>query len=120
MSYGLPGVLYRPTEFLPTFQKSAGENCGGIFLHVIDRRSFKPIITGIAVIKAIRDLYTKKFEWKKTPYEYVFDRNPFDVIAGTTEIRNSLENDRTIDEIEASWNIELDNFKIIRSKYLMY
>lgn len=118
--FDLPGIIFRPTEFLPTFQKSAGENCGGVFLHVTDRREFKPVITGIAIVKAICELYTDKFDWKNTPYEYVFDRNPFDVIAGNLNLRKSLENGITLWEIEASWQEGLNEFEKIREKYLIY
>ncbi len=118
--YNLPGIIFRPTEFLPTFQKCAGENCGGIFLHVTDRNAFKPVITGIAIVKAVYELYKDKFAWKNTPYEYVFDRNPFDVIAGTLEIRKTIEDNKSVDEIEASWQKGLSEFNKVRSKYLMY
>lgn len=118
--FDLPGIIFRPTEFLPTFQKSAGENCGGVFLHVTDRKAFKPVITGIAVVKAIYDLYTEKFAWKNSPYEYVFDRNPFDVIAGTLMLQKDLEDKKSLSEIENSWQNDLDEFKKIRNRYLIY
>lgn len=118
--FNLPGVIFRPTEFLPTFQKSAGENCGGVFLHITDRKAFKPVITGIAVIKAIYDLHTEKFAWKDTPYEYVFDRNPFDVIAGNLKLRKDLEDGKLLTEIENSWKDDLETFKMMRNKYLIY
>ena len=118
--FDLPGAIFRPTEFLPTFQKSAGENCGGVFLHVTDRQTFKPVITGIAIIKAIYDLYTEKFAWKTTPYEYVFDRNPFDVIAGTLQLRKYIEENKSLYEIEKSWENDLEQFKKKRNEYLIY
>jgi uncharacterized protein YbbC (DUF1343 family) len=47
-----PGVVFRPLQFQPTFHKFAGELCGGIQIHVIDRNAFKPVITGAAIISA--------------------------------------------------------------------
>src|SRR6266550_2307582 len=70
----LPGVAFRPLHFQPTFHKFAGVICGGIQLHVIDRSSFKPVITGVALISAIRRLYPDHLEWKQPPYEYVYDK----------------------------------------------
>ena len=90
-SLELTGVIFRPINFLPTFQKFANENCGGVFLHISDREIFEPVITGLAIIKTIFDLYPNEFKWKNPPYEYVYDRNPFDVIAGTTKIREFFE-----------------------------
>jgi len=77
----LPGVTFREINFLPTFQKYKDEVCGGVFLHITDRKQFKPVITGIALIKTLYELYREEFKWKNPPYEYVYDINPFDVIA---------------------------------------
>ena len=119
-SLQLPGVIFRPINFLPTFQKFANESCGGVFLHVTDRKSFEPVITGLAVIKTIFDLYPENFKWKNPPYEYVFDRNPFDVIAGTTKTREFFEQSKSINEIKISWQADIQEFYKIREKYLLY
>lgn len=119
-SLELPGVIFRPIEFLPTFQKHAGNGCGGVFLHVTDRLTFKPVFTGIAMIKVLFDLYPEEFSWKTTPYEYVFDRNPFDVIAGTTKIREMFERNASWEEIKSFCNYGNEDFLVIREKYLLY
>ncbi|MEP7039691.1 MAG: DUF1343 domain-containing protein, partial [Acidobacteriota bacterium] len=119
-SLKLAGVIFRPINFLPTFQKFAGENCGGVFLHINDRETFEPVITGLAMIKTIFDLYPSDFEWKYPPYEYVFDRNPFDVIAGTTKIREFFEQGKEISAIKSSWKGEIKKFCKNREKYLLY
>ncbi len=116
----LPGVIFRPISFIPTFQKHANQSCGGVFLHVVDRNRFKPVITGIALLKTIRELYPEDFKWRNPPYEYVFDRNPFDVIAGTDRLRRMIESGAEITEIEAWWREDEQNFSDIRSKYLIY
>ncbi len=119
-SLRLNGVIFRPISFLPTFQKHHNQTCGGVFLHVLDRNSFAPVLTGIAVIKTVFDLYPSEFKWKAPPYEYVFDRNPFDVIAGTTKLREMIEQNIELNEIENSWQEELKQFKKLREKYLLY
>jgi uncharacterized protein YbbC (DUF1343 family) len=119
-SLELPGVIFRATEFMPTFQKHFNKVCGGVFVHVTDRNLFKPVIAGIAVIKTIFDLYPNDFEWKNPPYEYVYDRNPFDVIAGTTKLRESFENGVSLGEIQNSWKADEEAFREQRQKYLLY
>ncbi len=52
-SLELPGVIFRPINFLPTFQKYAKQECGGVFLHIVNREIFEPVITGMAMIKII-------------------------------------------------------------------
>lgn len=119
-SLELSGVIFRPINFLPTFQKFANENCSGVFLHITDRKAFEPVITGLAIIKTIFDLYSNDFKWKNPPYEYVYDRNPFDVIAGTTKIREFFEQGKAIKEIKDFWQTDVEQFYKTREKYLLY
>lgn len=85
-----------------------------------DRSTFEPVFTGIAMIKTAFDLYPEEFLWKNPPYEYVFDRNPFDVIAGTTKIREMFEQKTGWDDLKAFCRKGIDEFLPIREKYLMY
>jgi uncharacterized protein YbbC (DUF1343 family) len=119
-SLKLPGVTFRPVNFIPTFQKHAGKNCGGVFLHVTDRRAFKPVSTGISLLKMIRDIYASEFLWKEPPYEYVFDKNPFDVISGTDKLRKQIESGWTIQQIVSSWKKDETSFAKVRKDYLIY
>jgi uncharacterized protein YbbC (DUF1343 family) len=117
---GLPGVSFRGANFLPTFQKHAGATCGGVQIHVTDRRQFEPVITGVAAVKTAYDLYTEQFRWKEPPYEYVFDKNPFDVIAGTRNLRDAIERGDTLESIAESWQKGLVEFTQARQQYLLY
>ena len=115
----LPGVRFRPASFQPTFQKHAGVTCGGVQLHVTDRRRFEPVMTGIAAVKIAHDLYPQ-FLYSEGPYEYVFDRMPFDVIAGTDRIRKQIADREPLDRIVESWEPELTAFRELRERYLLY
>jgi uncharacterized protein YbbC (DUF1343 family) len=119
-SLQLPGVTFRAVEFIPTFQKHADTGCGGAFVHVLDRSTFKPVLTGVAMVKICFDLYGAEFKWKNPPYEYVFDRNPFDVIAGTTKLRESFEQRIELAEIAESWKEDENLFRVSREKYFLY
>lgn len=119
-SLELSGVIFSPTEFLPTFQKHSGKNCGGVFLHINDRIAFNSVFTGVAMIKTAFDLYPNDFLWKTPPYEYVFDRNPFDVIAGTTKIREMLEQKAGWEDLKMFCREGIEDFSLIREKYLLY
>ena len=79
---GLPGVFFRECYFQPTFQKFAGELCGGAQLHLLDRHAFRPFETGVTVIGHIRNAYPNKFAWKQPPYEYEEKRLPIEVLIG--------------------------------------
>jgi uncharacterized protein YbbC (DUF1343 family) len=117
---GLDGVYFRPTVFQPTFQKHAGRSCGGVQIHVLDRERFEPVKAGLAVVKAAYDMYKDDFRWKEPPYEYVFDKNPFDVIAGTDAVRRAFEAGQSLDDLERSWSGATEAFRRVREKYLLY
>jgi uncharacterized protein YbbC (DUF1343 family) len=119
-SLSLEGVYFRACHFRPTFQKQAGQTCGGVQLHVLDREKFEPVISGVSVVKVIHDLYGDQFRWKDAPYEYVFDKNPFDVISGTDKLRRAIEGGDSVEKIEGSWAAGLRGFKQVREKYLLY
>lgn len=44
----------------------------------------------------------------------------FDLLAGTDSLRKDLEAGKTAEEIRAGWQKDLENFKKIRAKYLIY
>lgn len=119
-SLELSGVTFRAVEFIPTFQKHMQKLCGGVFVHVTDREIFEPVITGIAMVKTAFDLYPNNFEWKNTPYEYVYDRNPFDVIAGTTKLSEAFRQGIELKEIKNSWRKDAEDFQQKREKYFLY
>ncbi len=117
----LPGVIFRPMYFKPTFQKHAGKLCGGAQIHVINREKFKPFKTGISILKAIYDLYPEEFSWKMPPYEYEYKKMPIDILAGTDRLRIEIEKGKTIDRIEEWYSEEcLDFNRKYRKKYLLY
>jgi uncharacterized protein YbbC (DUF1343 family) len=117
---GLAGVFFRSCVFQPTFQKHAGVSCSGVQIHVTDRDSFEPWFAGIAMAKFAHDMYPGEFKWKEPPYEYVHDKNPFDVISGTAKIREAFENGTELHAIAAETNGPLEEFKKLREPYLLY
>jgi uncharacterized protein YbbC (DUF1343 family) len=119
-SLGLEGVYFRSCVFMPTYQKHAMRACGGVQVHVTDRSAFEPVIAGIAVVKTAHDMYPEDFRWKDPPYEYEYDRNPFDIISGTSRMRESIERGRTLSDIEASWQAPLGEFLELRERFLLY
>ncbi|MEW6110123.1 MAG: DUF1343 domain-containing protein [Nitrospirota bacterium] len=119
--FRLPGVIFRPLYFLPTFQKYSGILCGGAQIHVTDRERFKPFKSAVTVLKAIHDLYPDDFAWKNPPYEYEEVIQPIDMLAGTDRVRKDIEQGVDLRYMEAWWDHELREFdKKIRRKYLLY
>ncbi len=118
--FDFPGVYFRSCGFMPTFQKHAGQACGGVQIHVTDRDAFEPVIAGIAIVKSAFDMYGEHFDWKDPPYEYEYDRNPFDLISGTLKVRKAIEQGDPLTAIQDSWVMPLQEFKLLREQFLLY
>ncbi|MDP4504384.1 exo-beta-N-acetylmuramidase NamZ family protein [Nonomuraea turcica] len=58
---GLPGVRFRDVWFTPTFHKHAGVPVRGVQLHVHDRETFRPVLTGLSMLHVARTLYPDDF-----------------------------------------------------------
>jgi len=117
---GLPGVWFRAAYFQPTFQKWAGKMCGGVQIHVVDRESFEPYLTGIAVIATAQALYPEDFTWRLPPYEYEREKLPIEILCGGTDIPNMIRRQIPLDRIRLSWQGDVAGFLRQRQAYLLY
>jgi uncharacterized protein YbbC (DUF1343 family) len=81
-SLRLPGVHFREAAFEPGFQKYAGQICRGAQIHVTDRTAFRPLRTGLEIIRTIHETYPGDFAWKQPPYEYEHNKLPIEILCG--------------------------------------
>jgi uncharacterized protein YbbC (DUF1343 family) len=116
----LPGVHFRAAVFEPTFQKHARATCGGCQIHVVDRRAFRPVLTGVALIEAIRAANPGAFAWRQPPYEYEHDKQPIDILAGSPALREAIEAGERAETIAAAWPAAHEPFLAARARYLQY
>lgn len=139
----LPGVIFRPIEFQPTFNKHAGKLCGGVFVHVVDRGAFEPVLTYVAMIQeAIRqsgfhelpsdmeqdatfrpqspECDLEGFAWKRPPYEYERDRMPIDILAGDAWLRESIQGLEPLSGIRQRFLRECAEFEPVRRAAMLY
>jgi uncharacterized protein YbbC (DUF1343 family) len=88
----LEGFRARPITFLPTFQKHARTDCGGVQLHVVDRKTFRPVATYLALLAFTRAQAPDRFGLRTEPYEYVDPTvaEAIDLLCGTTTTREAL------------------------------
>ena len=106
---GLPGVRFRPLSFTPTFSKQKGEACGGVQVHVTDREAFLPVRTGLTVLKAVVSLYPDKAEVKPWAGK----------LMGVDKLEDRIRTE-SVEAIEAGWKADLEAFRAMRAKYLLY
>ncbi len=112
----LPGVRFRPLYFLPAAGKYAGQTCQGIQVHVLERRSFEPVRTGLEALAMVRKLWPREFVWNLPPGGiYNFDR-----LAGTDRTRLALDGGTPAGKLLASWESDLQAFDLLRRNVLLY
>jgi uncharacterized protein YbbC (DUF1343 family) len=116
----LRGASFRPAYFEPTFQKWAGEMCGGVQIHVHDRNAFEPFLTGIAVISTVRMLYPEWFQWRQPPYEYENVKLPIEILCGGSRIPQEINRGTSWMQIRSSWQEDIAHFMSQRRPYLLY
>ncbi|NLP03471.1 MAG: DUF1343 domain-containing protein [Fibrobacter sp.] len=100
----LEGCFFREHAFIPTFQKWKGEYCGGVQVHVTDLRKCNPVLVTVALLLAVKRIAGADFQFKEPPYEYETEKMPFDILSGSSELREAIEKDVSLSEIKESWS----------------
>jgi uncharacterized protein YbbC (DUF1343 family) len=116
----LPGAIFRPAVFEPTFQKHAKQACGGCQIHVTDRRAFKPVLTGAALIGLFHRHAPDRPLWRQPPYEYEHEKLPIDILAGSPAFREHIEAGTNATRMAESWRADEEAFRALRAPYLLY
>ncbi|MBP0457763.1 exo-beta-N-acetylmuramidase NamZ family protein [Streptomyces montanisoli] len=108
---GLPGVHFREAYFAPTFSKFSGKTVGGLQLHVHDRDAFDSVRTGIALLITAKRVY-KDFAWRAD--------NDIATLTGSDLVGTMIDAGASTDQVVAAWQRELDAFRAVRRRYLVY
>lgn len=116
----LPGVAFRAARFRPEFGKHALEICSGVELHVRDRRSLEPLALGLYLLQQIHDLHGDRFEWRPEPYEFVSDVPAIDLLTGSAEARNHIEQGLPLESLFERWRDDVTTFESNLQGILMY
>lgn len=121
----LHGCKLREIWFEPTFHKHAGKLNHGVQIHCegpyYDHHAFKPWRIQALAFKAIRRLYPDYPLWRDFGYEYEFDRLAIDLINGSPNLREWVDDpaalaadlERPCIQDESAWHDE-------RLKFMRY
>lgn len=101
-SLGLPGVIFRPTYFVPQFNKYSQQLCGGAQIHIVDVDKYESVLVGFSVIKSVMELFPDNFSFKEPPYEFEKSKLPFDILTGSPKWREMLLS-VSVDELRDMW-----------------
>ncbi|RKQ28664.1 exo-beta-N-acetylmuramidase NamZ family protein [Oceanobacillus halophilus] len=113
----LPGVIFRAASFTPSISKHAGELTHGVQIHITNKKAYKPVETGLHIVKTLHDLYPEDFAFRA---ENSAGISFFDNLIGNGWIREAIENGETVKEMEKEWKDELKEFERVRREYLIY
>jgi uncharacterized protein YbbC (DUF1343 family)/CubicO group peptidase (beta-lactamase class C family) len=105
----IQGVRFMPADFIPTGSLFKNEVCHGVQIILTDRETLDPTALGIEIISAIHKLFPKYFHLDKT----------LDIIK-SRRILQAIKEDQDPSAIVASWENQLEQFRRMRSKYLLY
>lgn len=114
----LPGVMFRPVYFTPTFSKHQGRLCQGVEVHVTDPRAFRPVETSLHLLASARAQNEQAFAWVPPLGEQ--GQWFIDLLAGTDELRLALEAGRDVTDIIASWQDDVSAWNRQRANYTIY
>ncbi|MHB1433976.1 MAG: exo-beta-N-acetylmuramidase NamZ family protein [Streptosporangiaceae bacterium] len=107
----LPGVAFRAADFVPQFDRYAGQQVSGVALHVTDPASFDPLRCALEIIAAAARLW---------PDRLTFRDEHFDRLAGTDQVRLALLDSIPPVDIVAGWAGDLAAFAGPRQEFLCY
>ena len=105
----LNGVRFVPVRFMPNASTNKGVECGGVNVFVTNRNTFEPVLTGLEIASQIYKLYPKEFNIEK-----------FNRLLVSDKIFAAFKQGSEAKALRQIWQSELEQFKAIRQKYLLY
>ena len=114
------GAALRPTTFQPTFQKHAGQICGGVQVHVTDPEIFQPYAAYLRLIAEAAKLLGDDFAWRPDPYEFIGDVPAVDLLTGGPEYRAAVEGRADLSEVLEAERAGARAFRERRREWLIY
>lgn len=106
---GLAGVRFVPTRFTPQSSKFSGQECGGVSIQIVDRKSLEPLVIGLQTALTLRKLYPDKWDTKN-----------FNRLLGNDAVFKGVINGNSIDDVMRSADEGVTTFKRHRAKHLLY
>ncbi len=116
-SFHFEGVNFTAVKFTPNKKISSyepkfmNEECNGVAITITDFSKFRPVEISIGILYALK-ASTKKFKW--------INNNYIDKLAGTSKLRNMIDEYKSIKDITDSYEDEIEKFNLKRKKFLLY
>ena len=105
----VPGVRFSPAEFTPDSGLHAGERCQGVSIAITDRSAVQAMRMGLEIAAALAELYPDHFDVERII-----------TLLGNAQTVERLRRRETPESIVRSWDAQLEAFRRVRAKYLLY
>ncbi len=111
------GVHFRPLYYKPYYFNPSNQEYSGVQIHLVDRDKVNLWSIQFYVMEALRKLYPEKDIFAIADSDRI---KMFDRVNGTDKIRKMMMDGKTTRELLAGCESELEQFKKLREKYLIY
>lgn len=115
--YALPGIYFKPVSYTPvslpgvaTQSKFRDEMVHGLEMVITDREKMRPVQVMVYLLVTLKKLYPEKLELRRN----------LERLIGIQSFRDSINKMRNPDTILEEWELEIEEFKKTRKKYLLY
>jgi uncharacterized protein YbbC (DUF1343 family) len=105
----VPGVRFVLTRFTPRDGTHKGEACEGISLVITDRASLHSMLMGLEIASVL---------WKMYPDHFAIDKL-IELVGNKNTVERLKKGDAPVRIVE-DWEPEIEAFRKIRAKYLIY
>jgi uncharacterized protein YbbC (DUF1343 family) len=109
-SQGLSGVSFLPTRFTPESSVYDGEDCGGVRFIVTDRKTFRPVELGMALMSTIYEMHGDTFTLKEKG----------NVLLRHEKTLEAVVKGDSPDKIRKGWSEPFEDFLKRREAFLLY
>jgi uncharacterized protein YbbC (DUF1343 family) len=106
---GIAGIRFYPTSFTPTESRFANRHIEGVRIEITEREAVDSVLLGLEVACALQKLYPGKIDWNRGR-----------LLMGRDDVLRRIEAGEDPQTIVASYQDDLEAFKRIREKYLIY
>lgn len=112
----IPGMAFRPVYFTPMFSKHAGKRCGGVQIHITNRRALESVEFGLVLLRVLKGLDPDSFSWLPP----ASDRYFIDLLCGTDQVRQEIDTGADLRPMMDRWREESLEFERSRTDILLY
>ncbi|HSP89186.1 MAG TPA: exo-beta-N-acetylmuramidase NamZ domain-containing protein, partial [Ignavibacteriaceae bacterium] len=116
-SYKIDGVIFRPITYKPFYAIGMGKNLHGVEIHFTDYKNAELMPIQFYLIHALKELYPDSTLFKN---ENKSRFKMFDNVIGNSRIREILNRDFSMDELQPYFEKDATEFREFSKKYFLY